>query len=325
MHAQKSRTTRWWPLARRVLPVVFIAIVAGLVFWRARAIHWPSVFDALREYRAPTLIAAAVAALLSYLVYACYDLVGRAYTRHRIAAWRAMTIAAISYAFNLNFGTLVGGMGFRYRLYSHQGLRPSVITRVLAVSVVGNWLGWFCVAGIAFALRWVPLPQRWAGGQAGLQIVGIALLLAVTAYLTSCAFSKRRRWTWRKHDIALPSVRVAATQVILAIANWLLMSTIVFILLRPHVDFPTVQGVLMTSAVASVIVRVPAGLGVVEAVFIALLGDRVDEARLVAALLAYRAVYYFAPLLMAVVAYAVLEGRFRLRARSHVTPHASSR
>ncbi|HZP13814.1 MAG TPA: lysylphosphatidylglycerol synthase domain-containing protein [Nevskiaceae bacterium] len=325
MHAQKSRTTRWWPLARRALPVVFVAIVAALVFWRARAIDWPGVFEALREYRAPTLGAAAAAALLSYLVYACYDLVGRAYTRHRIPTWRAMTIAAISYAFNLNFGTLVGGMGFRYRLYSHQGLRPSMITRVLAVSVVGNWLGWFCVAGSAFAMRWVPLPAGWAVGQAGLQLVGIVLLLAVIGYLITCAISRRRAWTLRKHDVELPTLRIAGAQVGLAICNWLLMSTIVFVLLQPYVGFTTVQGVLMTSAVASVIVRVPAGLGVIEAVFIALLGDRVGEPRLVAALLAYRAVYYFAPLLLAIVAYAVLEGRFRLRARSHVTQHAGSR
>src|ERR1043166_9109609 len=110
MHQQKSRTTRWWPLARRVLPVVFVAIVAALVVWRARAIDWSKVFEALKDYHAPTLLAAAVAALASYAIYACYDLVGRAYTRHRLPAWRAMSIAAISYAFNLNFGTLVGGM-----------------------------------------------------------------------------------------------------------------------------------------------------------------------------------------------------------------------
>jgi uncharacterized membrane protein YbhN (UPF0104 family) len=324
MRATKS-STRWWPLAKRVLPVVFIAAVAALVIWRARAVDWPKVFEALRDYQAGTLCTAGAAALLSYLVYACYDLVGRAYTGHRLVAWRAMAIAAISYAFNLNFGTLVGGMGFRYRLYSHAGLRPSLITRVLAVSVVGNWLGWFCVAGTAFALRWVPLPKGWAMGATGLQIVGIALLLAVIGYLATCAFSRRRSWQLRKHDVERPSVRIAAVQVSLAIANWLLMTTIVFILLRPYFAFATVQGVLMTSAVASVIVRVPAGLGVIEAVFITLLGDQVGDARLVAALLAYRAIYYFAPLVIAIIAYAVLEGRFRLRAGARVTHQVSSR
>jgi uncharacterized membrane protein YbhN (UPF0104 family) len=322
MLPKKSRTTRWWPVARRVLPIVFVVIVAALVVWRARAIDWPKVLDALQDYHASTLCLAGLAALGSYLVYACYDLVGRAYTRHRLPAWRAMSIAAISYAFNLNFGTLVGGMGFRYRLYSHNGLRPSVITRVLAVSVVGNWLGWFCVAGVAFALRWVPLPPSWHTAT-GLQVAGVVLLLAVTGYLATCAFSRRRSWTLRRHEVQLPSIRIASLQVALAIANWLLMTTIVFILLRPHASFATVQGVLMSSAVASVIVRVPAGLGVIEAVFITLLGDQLGDARLVAALLAYRAVYYFAPLALAIAAYAVLEGRFRLRARAHAT--ASSR
>jgi hypothetical protein len=40
---------------------------------------------------------------------------------------------------------------------------------------------------------------------------------------------------------------------------------------------------------------VPAGLGVFEAVFIALLSHRISEGQLLAALLGYRAVYYIGP------------------------------
>jgi uncharacterized membrane protein YbhN (UPF0104 family) len=156
-------------------------------------------------------------------------------------------------------------------------------------------------------------------------MAGIALISVVLGFLWLCAFSRLRAWHIRGVDVELPSILIAAAQVALAIANWLAMTTIVFILLQPHLDFPTTQAVLMTSAVAAVIVRVPAGLGVVEAVFIALLGERIGDARLVAALLAYRAVYYFAPLIVAIVAYAVLEGRFGLRSTHRLTPHAGSR
>jgi uncharacterized membrane protein YbhN (UPF0104 family) len=52
---------------------------------------------------------------------------------------------------------------------------------------------------------------------------------------------------------------------------------------------------------------VPAGVGVFEAVFIALLGHRVPEPQILAALLGYRAIYYIAPLMIAAVMYLFME------------------
>ncbi len=50
-----------------------------------------------------------------------------------------------------------------------------------------------------------------------------------------------------------------------------------------------------------------------EAVFLALLGHRVPHAQLLGALLAYRALYYIAPLIIASLGYAALESRIRAR------------
>ena len=58
---------------------------------------------------------------------------------------------------------------------------------------------------------------------------------------------------------------------------------------------------------AGVIAHVPAGLGVLEAVFVALLGGQVPTEPLLAALLAYRGLYYVAPLLAATLLYAAFE------------------
>ena len=51
---------------------------------------------------------------------------------------------------------------------------------------------------------------------------------------------------------------------------------------------------LLVSSIAGVIVHIPAGIGVLEAVFIALLaGEHVSHGTIIAALLAYRMLYYF--------------------------------
>ena len=61
---------------------------------------------------------------------------------------------------------------------------------------------------------------------------------------------------------------------------------------------------------AGVIVHIPAGIGVLEAVFIAMLsGEEISKGAIIAALLAWRALYYFLPLLLATVAYLLLESR----------------
>ena len=66
------------------------------------------------------------------------------------------------------------------------------------------------------------------------------------------------------------------------------MSALVYVLLQQKVDFPAVVAVLLTAAIAGVITHVPAGLGVLETVFIALLSHQVDRNELLAALILYR-------------------------------------
>jgi uncharacterized membrane protein YbhN (UPF0104 family) len=71
--------------------------------------------------------------------------------------------------------------------------------------------------------------------------------------------------------------------------HWMTMAAVPWMLLQGQVDYPTVLQVLLIGAIAGVILHVPAGLGVTEAVFIALLSHRIPEHQLIGALLAYRA------------------------------------
>jgi hypothetical protein len=83
------------------------------------------------------------------------------------------------------------------------------------------------------------------------------------------------------------------------------------VLLQGKVSYPTVLAVYLLAAIAGVVTYIPAGLGVLEAVFVMLLAQKVGEPQLLAALLAYRAVYYLGPLLVAAVMYLVMEMRLR--------------
>ena len=79
------------------------------------------------------------------------------------------------------------------------------------------------------------------------------------------------------------------------------MAAVIFTLLPAKLDYPLVLGVLLISAIAGVVTHIPAGLGVLEAVFIALLQHEASRGSLLAGLIAYRAIYFICPLLIALV------------------------
>ena len=104
----------------------------------------------MRRYPPWTLALALGLATLSHGLYSTYDLIGRHQTGHRVPAREVIGVGLVSYAFNLNLGSLIGGVAFRYRLYSRLGLDAPTITRVLGLSLLTNWLGYLFVAGVVF-------------------------------------------------------------------------------------------------------------------------------------------------------------------------------
>lgn len=304
-----------WPLVKRVATWLFLLLVVALIASQARRFHWHAVLESIREIPPAMLIAAAGLSAASYLLYSCFDLLGRHLTGHRIAIGKVMGITFISYAFNLNLGSLIGGIAFRYRLYARLGLPAPTVTRVLGFSMLTNWLGYLLLAGLLFCFRPLALPPDWRIDSSGLHILGMALLALGLGYLLACAIAERwhRRWTWRGRSFDPPSLRLAALQLLLASANWSLIGAVLWCLLQQRLPYTEVLSVFLVAAVAGLISHVPGGLGVLEAVFLALLSHRLAPDTLLGALLAYRAIYYLAPLLIAILADLALELQSRKR------------
>ncbi|MBG6073975.1 MULTISPECIES: YbhN family protein [unclassified Polaromonas] len=306
---RKLTDRAWWPWLRRAATTVFFGLVAWLLVSQARTIEWGKVLSSLQDYPLSASWGAVALAAASYALYSCFDLLGRHYTGHRLRASSVMQLTFVSYAFNLNLGSVVGGIAFRYRLYSRLGLAMGTITRVISFSMLANWMGYLLLAGLVFSLQPPALPPGWKIDAFQLRLIGFALLALALVYLGACAFSRQRAFSLRGHDIELPSLRLAGLQLAMGAGNWLLMSGIVFILLQQRIDFFSVASVLLLAAIAGVITHIPGNLGVLEAVFVALLSQRMPEYELLAGLIAYRVVYFLVPLLVATVVYLMMETR----------------
>ncbi len=308
---------RWWIWLKRGATLVFFVLVAGLLVSQARTIEWGQVLTSLEDYPITAAWGAVVLMLASFTLYSCFDLLGRHYIGHTLRIPTVMLVTFVSYAFNLNLGSLVGGVAFRFRLYSRLGLRTGAITRIMSLSMLTNWMGYLLLGGLVFSLQPPTLPAEWPLTIGHLRLIGFALLAAAAGYLGICAFSRRRTLRLRGHEIELPSLRLAALQLVMGAGNWLLISSIIYILLLHRIEFSAVVSVLLLAAIAGVITHIPAGLGVLEAVFVALLSHLMPQPELLAALVAYRVLYYLVPLGVAAAAYLVMEARARqLRRRT---------
>lgn len=304
----------WWRTLKQTGKFLFFGIVGYFLVTQARSVDWSEVVTSIRNRPPGELVLAAALAGASHALYSCFDLLGRYMTGHALPVRRVMSINFISYAFNLNMGALIGGVAFRYKLYAKYGLDTGLTTRILVVSMLTNWIGYILLAGLVFSFFPIALPEDWKMGTTGLRVLGAVLLVTVATYLLACGMARRRVWAIRGHDIVLPSGRLALLQLAMASTNWSLMALVLYVLLGKTVGFPTVLSALLLAAIAGVISHVPAGLGVLEAVFVAVLADQVPLNDLLASLLAYRGMYYLVPLAAATVLYLVVEVRTSKRA-----------
>ncbi|MBL0421289.1 UPF0104 family protein [Ramlibacter sp. AW1] len=303
------KTGTWWGRITRVLTLAFFAAVAWFIVRYARTVEWARVWEALIGTPGQVLAGAAALTACSFALISCFDLLGRHYTGHQVPALKVFKVNFISYAFNLNLGAIVGGIAFRFRMYSQLGLDNGTIGRVMSLSMLTNWLGYLLLGGVAFLLWPLALPPEWNVQASELRWLGAVLVALALAYIALCMWSPRRSFMLRGHELLLPPRRMVPLQLVMSCGNWMIMGAIIWLLLQGQAPYPAVLNVLLVAAMAGVITHVPAGLGVLEAVFIALLAHRVPEWQLIAALLGYRALYYIAPLMLATLLYLWFEAR----------------
>lgn len=293
---------------RPYLTAIFLGLVGYLVYESLSEVSWEEVKSALFKVSIPTVLICSALALLNYLILSSYDYLGFRYLKiSEINFRRIYSSAFISYAFNLNLGALVGGLGFRYRIYSGWGVDKSKIPLIMLFSTLSNWLGYTVIISFVLLFRTQEIQElinlpRWS-----IYLCSALTMGASLGYLALCL--KRFELNFKKIHFKFPEISIALTQLMLSMAQWLIVSGIIFLLLQSFEASISYEQVLFTAMIASiagVLTHVPAGLGVLEAVFLRMNFD-ISSSLILVALLSYRFVYYLLPLFIAIPSYLSLE------------------
>lgn len=300
-----------------VLTLFFMVVVGFFLFKTLSQIRWNDIEAAISRVSPRTFVLTGLLTVLNYFLYACYDLLSFNIIRNASLRFRKIiSTTMIIFTFNLNLGALIGSIGLRYRIYSGWGIPKAKITLLTLLSVITSWSGYALLLALVFLfapgtiLTLAPIPT-WL-----LTILGILIIAGLGAYLALC--SQRVTWNLREHAFQFPPIHKGIVQILLSATQWSIMSVIIYLFINDSgtdLPFERVLMSVLASGIAGVLTHIPAGLGVLESVFLRMQAD-IPAPQILAALLCYRFVYYLVPLAFAIPGYLYVEYYQKHRGRS---------
>ena len=219
----------------RHLPALLgVALLIGAIYVvqkEFRSLKISEIKESLSAIPASAVAMTLLWTVLSYGVLTFYDRLGTIYAGHKVRYRRVAFASFCAYALSHNLGfAAVSGAAVRYRLYSHWGLTPVQIAKVVAFCSLTFGLGGLVLGGVILFTEPRALPffgsrlPLWA-----FWLIGAAMLSIVAAYIVVSKVAGTV--TFRGNTFSLPSWRMAIVQVALASIDVALTSAIFYALL----------------------------------------------------------------------------------------------
>jgi phosphatidylglycerol lysyltransferase len=292
-------------LWRRLVPllgVVLFGVALAYLWHELRSVGAGELWRTLTILPSSHLGLAATLTAVNYIVLTGYDQLAFVYLNRSFPRWQIGMASFVGYALSNNLGfALLSGASARYRFYSRWGLTAQEISRIVIFYSGTFWLGLFVLGGWGLALR-PPSGLAYVRGHqlatpAGILLFGLALGYALIPLI------KRGPLRLFGQELALPAPRLIAGQFALSIADWALAAAVLWVLIpTPRPPFGEIVGAFVVAQFLGLVSNVPGGLAVFEGSMLLLLRGDLDRAMLISVLLAFRVIYYFLPLVLALVA-----------------------
>lgn len=296
---------------KHILPLLWLSI-AGVAAWvlihRLEAIQFGDIMQQLAAVPASVVTAASACCIALYASIGLYESIAVRLASGRKLRLHAFRTALIASPIGRAIGVaMVGAGALRYRMYAPTGLSlrqiGAVILLVAMPYIFG--LGWLIDLSLLIHLREASTALQLP--MAAVAAFGILGLAKDVGWLT---FVSRRVQpiSIRGQSIRLPTLRHALLQIAFGLTQISLMTMILYSFMPAELgmSWPAFIAIYCIAFVAGQLSNVPAGLGVLEAALLLML-PQVPPAKLLGSVLAYRAVYEVAPLLVALALLLIYE------------------
>jgi phosphatidylglycerol lysyltransferase len=296
------------------LGLALFSVALWLLHHLLQEYHYHDIRDSLKAIPGGRVGLAFLLTAVGYLTMTGYDVLALRFIGHRLPYRRTAMGSFVSYIFSNNLGlAILGATAMRYRLYSSWGLKASEIAKMVAFVALTFWLGTCLTGGIVFVTapaEWPEQVARFVRFRTSLP-VGVFMLALVAGYAVLILF-RRRPINIRGWEFPIPTVGGSAVQIALAAADLAFAASVLYVLLPSPVPLSYFKflGLFMIAMISTMILHAPAGgLGVFEAIILVLMkpylaasGDGaatgLSEHDVVVAMIAWRIIYFFIPLLV---------------------------
>jgi phosphatidylglycerol lysyltransferase len=296
--SQTPKLSIWTTL----LGVALLAVALFVLHHLLGKYHWRDILDRVNAISNTKLLRAAFFSFAGYGCLTLYDALAVRFAGARVPYPRVALISFMGYAIGHNIGlNSISGGAVRYRAYTALGLSAVQIATIIAFGTLTFFLGASLLLGVSLLSN--------AGMSASVlhvpdwlaMLAGCGFLAGVSAYLWLVC-TRHGPLTFRRFVIPVPSPRVAFAQIGISCVDMLCATSVLFVLLprEAAISFGAFAAVYLIALAAGAASNVPGGIGVFEFVLL-LLMPAVPKDRLLGALIAYRAIYYFAPFAIALV------------------------
>jgi len=308
----------------KYIPIVLSLLLFGLSIWAiSQELHKynpAQILTSLQEIPPQGLLFALGLTVLNYVFLTGYDFLGTRYVGQPLPYANVALVSVISYAISNSIGfALLSGSAIRYRFYKKWGISVGKIAQIITFCNISFWIGLFAVGGVSFSIEPLAVPKQLRLPFNSIHPVGYFFLIAIAAYLIWSAIARQplrlKQWTLPHLPLPLSFAQVAVTS-----CDWILAAAVLYVLLPPtaSLSFWGFFGIFLLAQLTGILSNVPGGLGVFETVLILLLSPPIASDKLLGALLAYRAIYYFVPLLVGVILFVLHELKQRKQERKQL-------
>ena len=310
----------------KFVPIAVSLLLFGLSVWaiaqQLQKYKLQDIVNSLQGISGTGILLALGLTLLNYVFLTGYDALATRYVRQPLSYPRVALVSVISYAISNSIGfALLSGSAIRYRFYSKWGFSAGKIAQIITFCNLSFWIGLFAVGGITFVVEPLTVPKQLRLPFTSIHPVGYTFLMAIAAYLIWSIIGQR---SLRIKGWVLPHlpIQLSLAQIAITACDWLLAAAVLYVLLPPiaSLSFFGFFGIYLLAQLTGIISNVPGGLGVFETVLVLLLAPPIAPDKLLGALLAYRAIYYFIPLLVGVLLFIGYELRHKKSAKEQPEP-----
>ena len=298
MSITKERIQRALP---PVLGLLLFFIALEVLRRELHRVTWRSLSTDALNTPPLQLLAAAILVAMNYAVMTGYDFIAFSYIGRKMPRWRVAIASFIAYSISNNIGfSVLSGTSVRYRFYSRWGITVEELSRIVFSNTVTFWLGLMALGGLSVALG--PLPDTLPVFASNfVRPTGWLLVAASAGYLLATAI-RRNPIRIRNIVLPLPKTSLALWQFAISTVDWMLAVSVFYVLLpRNQAPFLAVLGAFLAAQILGLASHVPGGVGVFEGLMVLLLDPYFASEEIVPALVIYRAIYYLAPLSVALI------------------------